>query len=631
MNADLEAVKRAARGHWRELLAEHGIPHEHLDGRNHPCPKCGGVDRFRLIDPDRGACFCNQCFREKNGDGIAALRWLRDWDFKETLQWLSGHLGLNGPAKAAAVKPKRDSRAWPIVDTYDYTDETGKLIHQVLRKEDPAWDGTGKKHKDFPQRRPDPEKPGEWIWSTKGCLAIPYQLPELLENPDLRIYVVEGEKDVETLSKLGLLGTCNPGGAGKWHLLEPETVKRVFTGRDVVILADADPAGQDHAKEVQESLKALAKTLRVIEVFPGSGPGQDVTDWVERGGTAAALKELVGAQRDVATGPEKPRFEIFYIGDPEREPTITLEEPLIEGLLLPGYTVAFGKWKRAKKTTFFLGMAFALQAGIPFLGRKTRKTRCLWIQRDMPISLFVKYGRKIRGGLGLGPTPIPFVGDPVNFAKPEDQVAFLAFLDALPDDKKPEIIFIDSSRAVTRTKENDSDEVSAFTRGFLCDELRDRRKLSVVLVGHPGKHQDSMRGAGEWEAGADTVFAMTPYPADRSKKWQYTQILGEGRHEPIELTFTIEDFSNSGGVCRIIEIDQETKARLSGKDPADSIKNRILKYLAEHPGPQLHTEIIAKVEGRNDDIRNELINLKAMGWIVLTWIFAGGKLARGFS
>jgi hypothetical protein len=31
------------------------------------------------------------------------------------------------------------------------------------------------------------------------------------------IFIVEGEKDVETLRALGCVATCNPMGAGKWH------------------------------------------------------------------------------------------------------------------------------------------------------------------------------------------------------------------------------------------------------------------------------------------------------------------------------------------------------------------------------------------------------------------------------
>ena len=46
--------------------------------------------------------------------------------------------------------------------------------------------------------------------------VVPYRLPDLLKYPDATILIVEGEKDVETLERLGHLATTNPMGAGKW-------------------------------------------------------------------------------------------------------------------------------------------------------------------------------------------------------------------------------------------------------------------------------------------------------------------------------------------------------------------------------------------------------------------------------
>jgi len=85
-----------------------------------------------------------------------------------------------------------------IVATYDYTDEHGKLLYQVLRLEP----------KSFRQRRPD--GCGGWIWK-KGPHQVLYRLPEVLEAPI--VFVTEGEKDVETLRDNGFCATTNAGGA----------------------------------------------------------------------------------------------------------------------------------------------------------------------------------------------------------------------------------------------------------------------------------------------------------------------------------------------------------------------------------------------------------------------------------
>ena len=89
---DTAPIKDAARGRWREILTSlGGIDANILDGttREHPCPKCGGTTRFRMIDVDEGALYCNKCFRSNNGDGIAALQWLNGWSFHDARQ----HLG----------------------------------------------------------------------------------------------------------------------------------------------------------------------------------------------------------------------------------------------------------------------------------------------------------------------------------------------------------------------------------------------------------------------------------------------------------------------------------------------------------------------------------------------------------
>ena len=100
--ADVNEVKRAAAGRWGEILSTiGGLSPDILDGRHHPCPKCGGKDRFRLIDPEAGAVLCNGCFSKGNGDGIAALQWATGRPFVLVVKLVADHLGLpNGDGRA---------------------------------------------------------------------------------------------------------------------------------------------------------------------------------------------------------------------------------------------------------------------------------------------------------------------------------------------------------------------------------------------------------------------------------------------------------------------------------------------------------------------------------------------------
>ena len=117
----------------------------------------------------------------------------------------------NGHAPTAFEDHARPNRK--IVAIYDYVDEFGQDLFQVVRFEP----------KDFRQRRKalPPDEPSKikdgWVWSVRGVRLVPYKLPELLEtlSNDRPVFIVEGEKDVENLAKIGVPATCNPMGAGK--------------------------------------------------------------------------------------------------------------------------------------------------------------------------------------------------------------------------------------------------------------------------------------------------------------------------------------------------------------------------------------------------------------------------------
>jgi hypothetical protein len=167
----------------------------------------------------------------------------------------------------------------PIVATYDYRDESGKLLFQVCRKQP----------KDFRQRTSDGA--GGWTWTTKGVRRVLYRLPETLAAMVRGevIHVAEGEKDVAALVEKGVAATCNPGGAGKWRAEYTATLK----GASVVIVADKDGPGRKHAADVAGKLQGVAASVRVVELpDTGGKPIKDAADFFAAGGTAAQFKAL---------------------------------------------------------------------------------------------------------------------------------------------------------------------------------------------------------------------------------------------------------------------------------------------------------------------------------------------------
>jgi hypothetical protein len=152
---------------------------------------------------------------------------------------------------------KEHTRATPrrAVESYDYTDENGTLLYQVVRY-DP---------KDFRQRRPDGS--GGWIWNLRGTRRVLYRLPKLLSAVarSAAIYVVEGEKDVAALEAAGEVATCSPGGAEKWR----DEYSDPLSGARVIVVADRDETGRKHAREVAESLARTASSVQVVEPLEG--------------------------------------------------------------------------------------------------------------------------------------------------------------------------------------------------------------------------------------------------------------------------------------------------------------------------------------------------------------------------
>jgi len=177
------------------------------------------------------------------------------------------------------MMPPRDGQKAKPVASYDYRDETGRLLYQVLRFP----------NKRFAQRRPDGK--GGWLWNLEGVRRTLYRLPELLAaDAEQWAFVVEGEKDADDLARLGLVATTNSGGAGKWG----DDLSPHLAAHKVAILPDNDAPGQAHASDVAAKIAPHAADVRIVNL-PALPPGGDVSDWLAQGRTAEELAVLVEA------------------------------------------------------------------------------------------------------------------------------------------------------------------------------------------------------------------------------------------------------------------------------------------------------------------------------------------------
>lgn len=213
------------------------------------------------VKPREQIWFCNDC-----GKGGSIIDWMAFESGRPTVEIYKkmaselggGHKNGTKPIVARLATPveEGDEVESRLVKTYDYVNEIGKLLYQACRYEP----------KSFRQRRPDGK--GGWKWDMKDVSRVLYNLPAVCGSSE--IIVVEGEKDADTLNRLGFVATTNIGGSKNWLAAYAETLKN----KDVIVVPDQDEAGEKHGQSVTESLAGKANSVKVVKL-----PVKDSTDW----------------------------------------------------------------------------------------------------------------------------------------------------------------------------------------------------------------------------------------------------------------------------------------------------------------------------------------------------------------
>lgn len=197
-----------------------------------------------------------------------------------------------------------------LVCVYPYTTASGRLVFEVARIR------TADGGKTFRQHRPaNPEK-GKFpiICSVPGEISggLIYRLPEVAAaiqagNP---VYVVEGEKDVETLRQHGLCATTCPGGAKNWRRAHSMNLK----GADVIVVPDNDRSGAEHERLVVGNTQSLAKSVRTVHLadgYPELPDKGDISDLVEIVGADQALEILADLVKRAGDDPYQKAIQAF--------------------------------------------------------------------------------------------------------------------------------------------------------------------------------------------------------------------------------------------------------------------------------------------------------------------------------
>ncbi len=384
MRFDITEVKNTASNRWQEILTSlGGVNPSLLDGNNHPCPKhChpdgGGKDRFRFIDKSAGSLLCNRCFDSKNGDGIAAIGWLLDIDFKTSLQKIAEYLGI----KPQEYQVKSRGNVDPAKDL-EFTEWNSQLARLWCLEKSPITEEallkcharqatyTSAKEKSqviaIPTWTESPEKPVGWtVYNITGG-TIARQIGRKVEQVKVKVtygskagligpgfdsnaneyWKTEGPTDLLAFLSLknlpgGVTAFCNANGA-KEDPVKFSWLPEKIAGKKVYVVHDCDEPGQHGATEVprndgsarpgwcpflagKEEYKTIVKNIVLpYDIAPTSG--KDLRDWIKEGNQYqdfSALKETAKSYGPI--DPENQNDLLEADDDPHRLARVNLAQ-----------------------------------------------------------------------------------------------------------------------------------------------------------------------------------------------------------------------------------------------------------------------------------------------------------------
>ena len=231
-------------------------------------------------------------------------------------------------------------------------------------------------------RRADGSKYGIWFhlengaWK-KGRGNAPHTL-YIAGQLTGAVFVVEGEKDCDTLHKLGYDAVSGEDGAGpgKWRPEYTEQLK----GLPVVIFQDNDQPGKDYAQETAAAIHGVASSVQVLDltqVWTNMPEKGDISDLVAKFGAEKScdmIAKLISTTPQWEPEKEPDVFDSFGfysvpdLTEEERRPP----ECIIDGMIPCGMTFLSGAPK-IRKTFMALQMAISVASGQPFLGHNTTK------------------------------------------------------------------------------------------------------------------------------------------------------------------------------------------------------------------------------------------------------------------
>jgi len=467
-------------------------------------------------------------------------------------------------------RPSGSTQRPVLVKSYDYLDAGGTLLFQTCRYEP----------KDFKQRRRDEN--GEWIYNLKGVQQVLYHLPEVKAAVESgqRVFIVEGEKDADTLAEQGYVATTSPLGAGKWKESYSETLK----GAEVVIIPDNDPPGRKHVEQIATSLVAQKCAVRVVDL-PDLPPKGDITDWLDAGNTLDALEALIGKTRlygnDVRTKKLWRLDEILSDDEIMRPPP-----PIIPRLAWHGRSTLIASAPKSGKSTITGYLATQVANGGQFLGDPCKQGDVLILGLEEALG---DIGRRLRH-FGANPRRVHVVHEmPIDPSeRPKALIDYVARI-------KPILVIVDTLIAYGRgmiESENDAMQTQA-----VIQEMSDvaHRTDTALIVNHHTAKAGGPRGSGAIIAGVDMVVEISIPDEQRDHTLRKAKCMGR---------MPTADF----------EYRYDGREYLLANEMGLPLIQKVLSFIRANPGQSLGM-IRQRIGGRHELVDAAIATLDQRGFI----------------
>jgi hypothetical protein len=435
-------------------------------------------------------------------------------------------------------------------------------------------------------------------------------------------------------------------GAGKWR---PEYVDSLAGAARVIVVADADKPGRDHARQVVTSLRGKVGEVGAFE----PAVGKDVSDHLDAG---RGLDELVPLRDDQADEPENidgdnvfadlpPGLaaelqddklaaevekvqrvrrarqiadEIEALHDPKPAPDAALLSDLltrqvahafrVDDLLPASGRLLLAAQRKTGKTIFTGNLAYSLITGTPFLGRfpvKPIDGRVIAMNYEVTGE---QYGRWM--------DDIGIPGDrlfTINLRGRRNLLADEAGRTELVDmirEQNGEVLIVDPfGRAYTGKSQNDTSEVTPWL--VRLDEVAQQAGIAeLILTAHAGWDAERTRGASGLEDWADAIVTLV---RDKDTDHRFMRAMGRD----VELEEDRVDYDQD--TRRLTLAGAGSRRQVGQQDKLNRIAVAVRDIAVENPGINVVTlQELLKGRGvsfQKGDVSQGALLAEHRGWI----------------